>query len=330
VYHKIHKLKGANIAQLERRLMKRILIAGGLVLVFVASMYPVLGARLSMTEGSNKFGVTPHSSSLTSDLNAPPARRPVNGNPTISHNLLGRVIDVFGGASNLGYGSGYPGPFPAPYGGQGPNASMDLVFPESNITLFANVTYDDAPVQSVDVSFGLVGPSSSVTLHAVTDAAGSANVTYSMPWSATVPQNFTGLWRVTANVTASGVAIYDTLTFFYDYPVHIWRVTTDKYYYDYGEICTVNYVYGTLVLQSYPALFKVDLENSTGVPFGVGYVITTIYGSVFGVWHNSTYTVNLFIPLLPGVGGYSYVHVKGYDKDPSVGGFNSVRSMRRP
>jgi hypothetical protein len=233
---------------------------------------------------------------------------------------VGRAIDVFGGASNLGYGSGYPGPFPAPYGGQGPNNPMDLVFAESNVSLFAEVTYNGVAVQSVDVTFDIVGPSSSVTLNATTDATGIANVTYSMPWPVSNPESVMGLWQVNATGTVIGVQISDALQFFYDYPVRIWKVSTDKYYYNYSDVVGVWITYGTRAEQNYPALFVVGLENSSGVPFSLANRDTTFGGSIFGLHQNFTQLVGLVIPHLPGVGGYSYVHVNCYDKDLGLGG----------
>jgi hypothetical protein len=61
-----------------------------------------------------------------------PLDYPRNGTYTITPAVLGRIIDLYGGAINSGYGAII---FPAPYGGQGPNQPMDLVIPQSEVHL---------------------------------------------------------------------------------------------------------------------------------------------------------------------------------------------------
>ena len=107
----------------------------------------------------------------------------LSGIPTLAHSVssanmfqLGRSIDLFGGADNMGYGPGYPGPFQAPYGGQGWNYPMDMVFPASEVTFYASVTNESGlPAQSVIVDFAIQDPSAStVTLPATTNATCTA------------------------------------------------------------------------------------------------------------------------------------------------------------
>ncbi|MEM3618703.1 MAG: hypothetical protein QXK47_06510, partial [Candidatus Bathyarchaeia archaeon] len=75
----------------------------------------------------------------------------VNGTYTITSTPLpGRVIDLVGGLEGV--------IFEAPYGGQGPNQPMDLVWPQKLVTLEATVTYNYWPVQSKDVAFEIEGP----------------------------------------------------------------------------------------------------------------------------------------------------------------------------
>lgn len=81
--------------QLERGVMRKILVAGGLFLVFVASMYAVFGARLLMTDSNSKFEVKPYSASFNSDLNAPPVEwnRTYQGLP-LSYGTLDQFHDA--------------------------------------------------------------------------------------------------------------------------------------------------------------------------------------------------------------------------------------------
>jgi hypothetical protein len=73
-------------------------------------------------------------------------------------------------------------------------------------------------------------------------------------------------------------------------------------------------------MQTYPALFKVDLENSTDASFAYATISTTVGGAVFGQIQNFSRRVGLAIPFDPGVAGYAYAHVNCYDKDPLTGG----------
>jgi hypothetical protein len=64
---------------------------------------------------------------------------------------IGRVIDLYGGVE------GYD-PYPAPYGGQGLNEPMDMVWPQKEVILYAKVTYNFWPVQNKIVGFEVQGP----------------------------------------------------------------------------------------------------------------------------------------------------------------------------
>lgn len=102
-----------------------------------------------------------------------------NGTVTIEPLVeVNRAIDLFGGAVNDGYGNlvdwtpSYPSidplggsylAFPAPYGGQGPDAPMDLVFPQSQVYLNAYLTYNYWPIEFKDVGFEVEGPFYHVT-----------------------------------------------------------------------------------------------------------------------------------------------------------------------
>jgi len=78
-------------------------------------------------------------------------KKNINGTYSINTTPLpGRMIDVYGGLDCTFY--------PAPYGGQGLNKPMDIVWPQKQVCLFANVTYNFWPVQQKVVSFEVEGP----------------------------------------------------------------------------------------------------------------------------------------------------------------------------
>jgi outer membrane protein assembly factor BamB len=246
-----------------------------------------------------------------------------------------RVIDLYGGASNSGDWTGYPLPFPTPYGGQGPNQWMDLVFPQSNLTLYTNVTYGNLPVVSVPVNFTIDGPYTRLAngtfvqkaswqvwayLQEATNQDGVAEAHYGMPWSEAYREDFTGVWNVNATVLLYDLVVSDQMKFFYQPLVNMTSVSTDAYYYEYAQSVKVTVVYTTYSMQTYPALFQVDLTNSTNATFSSALYSTMVGGAVFGAGKVSAFTVTGVIPFWPGVGGFSYVHVNCFDKSLSGGG----------
>jgi hypothetical protein len=116
---------------------------------------------------------------IDKNANYIPSNPALNGTVIIEPiNEIDRGIDLFGGAVNDGYGhivdwtpsypsvdplgGSYPA-FPAPYGGQGPNAPMDIAFPQTQVYLNAYVWYNYWPIQSKDVGFEVEGPFYHVT-----------------------------------------------------------------------------------------------------------------------------------------------------------------------
>jgi hypothetical protein len=250
--------------------------------------------------------------------------------------MPGRVIDLTGGADNRGYWTGYPDPFPAPFGGQGLNHWMDIVFPQSEITLYANVTYNYWPVQSKDIGFEIEGPFDKLPngtlvprpvyykiwakFTATTDVNGVATITFRMPWPCDNPDMITGVWIITATGTVADVTITDTMPFYYERLLYITSVTTDKFYYTHEECIKVTVTYQTHSVQYYPVLFSVVLTDDLGVPFGMALVNKMVGGATWCTWKVDSFTVTICIPKWAYT-GYGHVHVSAFDKDPTDGGF---------
>jgi hypothetical protein len=252
--------------------------------------------------------------------------------------LPGRVIDVYGGAENDGYGT-FPLPFPAPFGGQGPNNPMDLVFPQSEIILFANLTYNFWPVQRKDVGFEVEGPYDHLynatsqewyyapkqnhfillKESARTDENGVAFITFAMPWPCDNPEDLLGVWKVTVTGDIRDVVCMDTLYYYYDYVVHIWKVTTDKYTYKHCETVRITIKYGTHSMQYYPALFSSVIKDELNVPIGMALTETTVGGAIFCQYLNGTIYQYIHIPKFA-FAGFAHVFVNVFDKDPTDGG----------
>ena len=243
---------------------------------------------------------------------------PINGTCTIYNQLPGRQIDLYGGAVNGGYGKV---PFPAPYGGQGPNQPMDLVIPQSEVTLFANVTYNLWPVRNKRVTFTVKDPYGNVrfTLVSLTNDSGIAKVTFRMPWPAEDPENLFGVWNVIATVSVADESINDTLSFHYDYLVHIWKVSTDKYAYKHYDEVSITIEFGTHAIQQYPVLVTAVILDELGVPIGYVYYNTTVGGAVFCCYKDYSITLTIKIPK-SAFAGTATIHVNCFDKDPWIGG----------
>jgi hypothetical protein len=248
--------------------------------------------------------------------------------------MPGRLLDLMGGAKNDGYWIGYPAPFTLPYGGQGLNHWMDLVFPQSEVTLYAYVTYNWWPVQSKDVGFEIEGPYDKLPngtlvkgqrwqvwakFTATTDEDGLAKYVYRMPWPCDNPDGITGIWKITATSTVADQVVIDTMIFYYERVVYITKVTIGKFYYIHEEDVQVTVEYKTHAVQTYPILFAIVLTDDLGVPFGMALKATTIGGATFCTWKTGTFTVSIRIPKWA-YAGYGLVHVSAYDKDPTVGG----------
>jgi len=258
--------------------------------------------------------------------------RVVNGTVTIKgFEYQGRFIDVYGGANNAGYGST---PFPAPYGGQGLNKPMDLVIPQSEVTLFADVLYNYWPVQQKDVNFEVEGPYEHVNGQYIpkpnkfillketarTNEDGVATISFAMPWPCVNPESLLGVWKVTATVNIRDQVVTDTLYFYYDYMVHIWKVTTDKFYYAHCETVEITVEYGSHAMQTYPGLFAAVIKDELKVVIGMDLAEVTLGGAQFCTFANGTVTLSIHIEKWAFV-GYADIYVNCYDKDPTEGGF---------
>lgn len=244
------------------------------------------------------------------------------------------AIDVYGGAENDGYGS-FPDPFPAPYGGQGLDQPMDLVAPQSNVRIFANVTANGLPAQQVDVEFRIEGPYEKLpngTLvlgqryqiwygeTSTTGTNGVATLTCRMPWTCEDPDGITGIWKIKATARISNVDVVDTMLFYYERVVYIASVTTDKFTCGHLGNLVVTVDYQTHAIQQYPAFFIVALKDSSNVPFGLAQYAATIGGASFCTWKTGSFNASIFIPKWASY-GYGSVHVNCYDQDPTNDGF---------
>jgi len=253
-----------------------------------------------------------------------PLLPPVDGMYTITTDLPGRQIDLYGGAVNSGYGNIGQGPyyqFPGLFGGIGLNQPMDMVEDQSWVWLHANVTYNYWPVQHKMVGFQVNYPDGSLysNFFAFTDDNGVATYGFRMPWPCQNPESLFGVWHVIASVQLADVYLQDTMDYHYDYLVQIFKVTTDKYEYNHGELVQVIVEFGSHAQQDYPILLKVAISDELGVVFGHFEIEYHVGGTVFCQYRNTTCGGRTYIPKWA-YAGIAKVHVNIFDKEPIFGG----------
>jgi len=264
---------------------------------------------------------------VTQNIVNVPLDSAVNGLYTVTTSLPGRMIDLYGGAVNKGYGTSHGYNYngigviwPAGYGGQGVNNPMDLVIPQSEVWLFANVTYNYWPVENKIVTFEVKDNQGNTlaVLYGITDSNGVAYATFRMPGGDN-PESLFGVWTVIATVSVGDQVITDTMTFHFDYLVHIWKVTTDKYQYNHYELVTVNVEFGTHAMQEYPILITVVIQDELGVVIGKQTSESTVGGAVYSTYRNYQMSRQIQIPKWA-YAGIATVHVNAFDKWPVLGG----------
>jgi len=194
------------------------------------------------------------------DANEIPNDPSIDGTVTIlTTPLPGRVIDVFT-------------QYPAPFGGQGPDMPSDMYWPQKEVWLYANVTYNWWPMQQKLVGFEVEDPNGAVwaKLSNVTDVNGQAWVKFRLPWPCDNPESLFGVWHITATVDVACIVINDTLDFHYDYQARLWKVTIDPppcendMNFAHCDIVTLHIDYGTHSQQLIPALISVVLYDEVG------------------------------------------------------------------
>ena len=208
---------------------------------------------------------------INKEAGAIPYDDPVNGNYTmLGAFTTGRVIDVYT-------------QYPAPYGGQGYMQPSDMFWPQKEVILCANVSYNCWPVQQKLVTFTIYDNQGMIwtVLQAVSDVDGVACVSFRLPWPCDDPESLIGLWCVTAEVDIACEIVRDEVCFHYDWLVNIVEVTTDKYYYEHCEFVYINITYTSHAQQEYLVRFQVTIHDELNVPVASGFVELIIGGAEF-------------------------------------------------
>jgi len=159
----------------------------------------------------------------------------------------------------------------------------DMFWPQKEVILCANVTFNCWPVQQKLVTFTVWDNQDNMwtTLQAVTDEDGVACVSFRLPWPCDDPESLLGVWRVVAEVDVACESIYDELEFHYDWLVNIVEVTTDKYYYEHCEWVDISITFTSHAQQQYLVAMRVTIHDELNVPVAFGVVMLNVTGAEF-------------------------------------------------
>jgi hypothetical protein len=208
---------------------------------------------------------------INKDIGSIPYDDPVDGTYTMLGSFeVGRIIDVYT-------------QYPDPYGGQGYMQPSDMFWPQKEVILCANVSYNCWPVQQKLVTFTVRDNQGNIwtVLQAVTDVDGVACVSFRLPWPCDDPESLIGVWCVTAEVDVACESITDEVCFHYDWLVNIVEVETDKYYYEHCEWVYINVTFTSHAQQEYLVRIEVTIHDDLNVPVANGFVELLIGGAEF-------------------------------------------------
>ena len=222
--------------------------------------------------------------------------------------VTGRMIDVYT-------------QYPDPYGGQGQNMPSDMFWPQKEVKLYANVTYNLWPVQNKLVTFEVRNPAGEIVtvLTDVTDENGVANTSYRIPWPCDNPEELFGVWEVVASVDIACEIVNDTLWFHFDYLVRWIKVTVEPESVAHCENVTITVDFKSHAMQEYNVTITVVIHDELNFPIGYTMILTAVSGAEWCQYKNYQVTVSLHIPK-HAAAGIATVHVNALSDLPSNGG----------
>jgi hypothetical protein len=211
---------------------------------------------------------------------------------------VGRVIDVW--VSN----------YPDGYNGKGQDVPSDMFYPQKEVFLCAEVTYNCWPVQQKLVTFNVFDPFGGLwtQLIAYTNEDGIACVSFRLPWPCDDPETLFGVWHIEVDVDIACVVVRDTLDFHFDYLVNIIEVTTDKYYYCHCEWVHVTVKFTSHAQQTYEVVVRVTIHDELNVPVATAYWHGYIGGAEYCTPNEYQAEFDLHIEKFVFV-GYATLHV---------------------
>jgi hypothetical protein len=184
--------------------------------------------------------------------------------------LPGRMIDIYT-------------QYPPPYGGQGLMNPSDMFWPQKEVILCANVTYNFWPVQQKLVTFDVWDPQEHLwtKLQGLSDANGVACASFRIPWPCDDPESLIGVWRVKACVDIACEVVCDELEFHFDYLVADLEVETSKYSYRHCEDVEITVTFTSHAQQPRQVAIRVTIHDELNVPIATAVEIFYVEGAEF-------------------------------------------------
>lgn len=142
----------------------------------------------------------------------------IEANANSTYASTGRMIDLFTQKE--------------PYSGKGINKSSDAFSPrlESEVILYANVTYNEEPLEYFQVAFQVESPKPlpgfPLLTSAFTNTSGIATISFRLRQAGYAEEDVFGNWFAVATVEIAGTIVRDTLTFKVGYIVEIVSLAT--------------------------------------------------------------------------------------------------------
>ena len=223
--------------------------------------------------------------------------------------VVGRAVDVYT-------------QYPFPYGGQGIDEPSDAFAPQDVVILYANVTYNEDPVQHKLVSFEIRHGSFDIPLSGFTDENGVVSVSFTIPWPCENPEEeIFGIWNVTAVCSIAGILESDTLRFRVGWLIEIKGVTPKKAEYLKDEHMEFEVELKTISAQMRHTVLTAVVLDELGVPIGTIILNCFEFGGapLLGEKSEPFILVCLYIPKWAFI-GTATIHANAFDFLPWDGG----------
>jgi nitrous oxidase accessory protein len=208
---------------------------------------------------------------------------------------------------------------PEPYSGRGLNQPSDAFAPQSQVILYAEVTYNYEPAENKPVAFVVTDPNGEQILYRTgnTSSTGIATVDFRLAANATF-----GVYNVLATVEVSGKTANDTLTFLMGWLVEIVNVNTVDQYGDPKNIfARAEQIYFSvdvknIAFTSKNATLTVGIRDQTNQVIGVADISLQVPPGT----HEYNLVFNVVIPQWAFTGSSASAHVCALTTWPNSGG----------
>jgi hypothetical protein len=236
---------------------------------------------------------------------------------TVIPPAVGRHIDVYTQSYR------HPGYYTI-YIGEGPNQPADSFAPQDNVTLYANVSYNNWPVQNKPVAFAVYGPYNiyqniTVERTVFTNEDGVAEINFRIPWPCEHAEDIVfGTWNVLAKVDIADQSVNDTLTFYVNWIIHLkpGSITfedvmgTPRTTFAHGEHVRFDFEVNNNAMMDRLVYFTIVVYDELGVPFAEITFFKTIHPG-----HGYVYVIDCQIPKWA-YAGIATAYINAYSNDP--------------